>query len=58
MVLIVDVAFYSIYPNTIAAVGYSLVIASSFGMVLAPNIEKWLCSRREAAKVENIEAED
>ena len=45
MVLVVDVAFYSIYPNVIGAVGYCLVIVSSLGMVLAPNIEKRLCSK-------------
>ena len=45
MVLFVDVVFYSIYPNIIGAVGYALVIMSSLGMVLAPNIEKRLCSK-------------
>ena len=51
MVLVVDVAFYSIYPNTIATVGYGLVIASSFGMILAPKIEKRLCTSSKSITV-------
>ena len=51
MVLVVDVAFYSIYPNTVGAVGYGLVVVSSFGMVLAPNIEKRLCTSSKSITV-------
>ena len=50
IVLLVDVAFYSIYPNATAAVGYCLVILSSCGIVLAPKVEeKWCYSKKVAS---------
>ena len=43
LVLVVDYALFSLYPNTIGSIGYILVIVCSFGLILAPKIEDKLC---------------
>ena len=43
LVLIADCAIFAIYPDTIASVGYAIVLACSFGLILAPKIEDKLC---------------
>jgi len=43
LVLVADCAIFAIYPDTIASVGYAIVLACSFGLILAPKIEDKLC---------------
>ena len=50
LVLVVDYALFSLYPNTIGAIGYILVIVCSFGLILAPKIEEKLCAKKAVAE--------
>ena len=43
LVLVADCAIFAIFPDTIASVGYAIVLACSFGLILAPKIEDKLC---------------
>merc|ERR1712029_457942 len=47
LVLLVDMMFYKLFPNEIAIIGYTLVLLSSFAMVLAPKIEAKLCTSQD-----------
>jgi len=42
LVLFIDMAYYSIFPDAISGVGYGLVLFSVCGIVVANDIQKWI----------------
>ena len=58
LVLAVDYALFSLYPNTIGAIGYILVIVCSFGLILAPKIEEKLCATKAVESQADHQSQD
>ena len=58
LVLVVDYALFSLYPNTIGAIGYILVIVCSFGLIVAPKIEEKLCPTKAVESQVDSQSQD
>ena len=41
-VLVIDMAFYKVYPDIICSIGYALVFITVVAMVVADDIQKWI----------------